>query len=142
MTSLADLSQPNNGAPYTGVIIEESLETKDVLATLNIVSTKVEEVTPEHETPWLTHWTLRTLEMPATDAVATAYIISRALESEHPWYADYKNATTRYIIFKNKIFAVDRTNKAQYDEAKEHGISIGIPPHQVDFAPEASVWER
>ncbi len=38
---------------YKGVIIEESLEDKDVLNKLKIISTKVERVTKEHQTPWL-----------------------------------------------------------------------------------------
>jgi len=38
---------------YKGVIIEESLENKDVLKDIKISSTKVEEVTDEHKTPWI-----------------------------------------------------------------------------------------
>jgi hypothetical protein len=38
---------------YQGVIIEESLENKEVLKKVKIVSTKVEKVTNEHQTPWL-----------------------------------------------------------------------------------------
>lgn len=61
--------------------------------------------------------------------------ISEALESEHPWYADFKNRTTHFIIFKNKIFKIDRKSEQQYDEAKNYGIALGIPPYQVDFSP-------
>ena len=142
MTSLAELSKPNSTEPYGGVIIEESLDNKDVLRTLRILSTKIEQVTSDHRTPWITQWTLRTVEIPAKDAATTAYILSRALEGEHPWYADYKNSTTHYIIFKNKIFTIDRNNKTQYDEAKAYGIAIGIPAHQVDFAPDVVEWKR
>ena len=38
---------------YQGVIIEESLEDKDILKGVRILSTKVELVTKKHETPWL-----------------------------------------------------------------------------------------
>ena len=37
---------------FNGVIIEESLENKDVLQKVKIIKTKVEEVTEEHKTPW------------------------------------------------------------------------------------------
>ena len=36
---------------YKGVIIEESLSDKNILSTLNIVSTEVEEVSEKHATP-------------------------------------------------------------------------------------------
>ena len=48
---------------FTGVIIEESLENKDVLQKLKIIKTKVEEVTEEHKTPWVKQWTLHTVEI-------------------------------------------------------------------------------
>lgn len=42
---------------YSGVIIEESLEDREVLKKVRIVSTKVEAVTKNHATPWLNFWT-------------------------------------------------------------------------------------
>ncbi|MFA6446381.1 MAG: hypothetical protein WCW14_04010, partial [Candidatus Paceibacterota bacterium] len=63
-------------------------------------------------------------------------------ESEHPWYADFKNKKTHYIIFRDKVFKIDRTSKEQYDEVKRYGISLGIPPYQVDFHPEIKEWKR
>jgi len=64
------------------------------------------------------------------------------LDSGHDWYADFKNDTHHYIIFRNKIFFVDKQSKEQYDEAKKYGISLGIPEYQVDFHPEVKEWER
>jgi len=128
---------------YKGVIIEESLENKDILKKdVKILETKVEEVTEEHKTPWIKQWTLHTVEIPENQAKNVAEKISRALDSEHDWYADYKNDTHHYIIFRNKIFFVDQQSKEQYDEAKKYGISLGIPEYQVDFHPEVKEWER
>lgn len=127
---------------YTGVIIEESLSSKDVLSTLKIVSTEVEDVVEDHKTPWLSKWTLHTVEISEDEAESTAKKISEALDSEHQWYADYKNDTTHYIIFRKKVFKIDRQSAEQYDMAKEYGISVGIPVHQVDFHPEIKKWER
>jgi hypothetical protein len=47
-----------------------------------------------------------------------------------------------FIIFKNKVFKIDRTSKEEYDKAKEYGISLGIPSYQVDFHPEVKEWKR
>ena len=129
---------------YQGVIIEESLENKEVLKKIKIISTKVEPITDEHKTPWLSQWTLHTVEIPDNEAKEIAEGISKSLDRNHggSWYADFKNDTHHYIIFRDKIFYIDRKSKEQYDEAKRYGISLGIPEYQVDFHPEVAEWER
>lgn len=127
---------------YRGVIIEESLENKDILKDVNISETKIEEVVEEHKTPWIKQWTLHTVEIPENQAEDVAEKISKALDSKHNWYADLKNDTHHYLIFRDKIFYIDQKSKAQYDEAKRYGISLGIPKYQVDFAPDDKIWER
>lgn len=121
---------------YKGVIIEESLEDKSILKDIRILSTKVEKVTEEHRTPWITQWTLHTVEIPEEKVKGIAEKISKSLDSEHAWYADFKNNTRHYIVFRDKVFFVDRQSKEQYDEAKQFGISLGIPEYQVNFRPE------
>ena len=60
---------------FEGVIIEESLDKKGVLAKVRILETKVEGVTPEHHTPHLKQWTLHTVAVPENKAdVITATI--------------------------------------------------------------------
>ncbi len=120
---------------YQGVIIEESLEDKSVLKEVQILSTKVEQVVEKHKTPWLLQWTLHTVEIPENQADDIAEKISSALEKEHSWYADFKNEKYHYIIFRDKVFKVERGDKAQYDEVVKFGISLGIPEYQLDFSP-------
>ena len=43
---------------FNGVIIEESLENKDVLRKVKILKTDIEPVTEGHKTPWVKQWTL------------------------------------------------------------------------------------
>lgn len=129
---------------YQGVIIEESLGNKNIPKEVKIISTKVEKVTDIHQTPWLSQWTLHTVEIPESEAKAIAEKISNSLDRAHggSWYADFKNDIHHYIIFRNKIFYIDRKSKEEYDEAKRYGISLGIPEYQVDFHPEVEGWER
>ncbi len=130
---------------YHGTVIEESLKDKSVLKNVRILSTKVEKVTERHKTPWLTQWTLHKVEIPEEDVARVAEELSKAIDDTHKgsWYADYKTEKEHYIIFKNKVFHItDRTSKAQYDEAKRYGISLGIPEYQVDFHPEIREWKR
>lgn len=129
---------------FKGVIIEESLEDKSVLQDLKILETKVEEVTEEHKTPWVKRWTLHTVEVPEDRAEEVAEKISRVLDYSHggTWYADLEGDTIQYIIFRNKVFKIDRSSKEQYDEATAYGLTLGIPDYQLDFSPHIQQWER
>ncbi|VVB76181.1 Uncharacterised protein [uncultured archaeon] len=122
-------------ADFVGVIIEESLEDKAVLSKVRIIKTKVEEVVERHKTPWVKRWTLHTVGVSAKKAEEIAEELSNSLDSKHAWYADFKNDTIHYIIFRKKVFCIDRNSKEQYDEAKQYGISLGIPEYQVNFHP-------
>lgn len=128
---------------FTGVIIEESLTDKSVLNDVKIVSTKVEPVTDEHKTPWVKQWTMHDVEIAPEKTSEIAEKISKALDREHNWYADYKTDKEHFVIYRDKVFHItDRSDKAQYDEATKYGISIGIPDYQVDFSPHITQWER
>src|SRR3990167_2791117 len=93
---------------YRGDIIEESLENKEILKELDIVSTRVEKVTDEHQTPWLSRWTLDTIEVKDNEADNLAEKLSEALESKHGWYIDYRNDKYHFVIFKDRVFKLDR----------------------------------
>lgn len=75
---------------YQGVLIEESLSNPKILKGLNISSTKVEQVTKKHKTPWLKQWTLHTIKVPANKMEEVAKAISNVLEASY-WYADFKS---------------------------------------------------
>ncbi len=128
---------------FNGVIIEESLKDKGVLGNVKILSTKVELVTEKHKTPWLKQWTLHRVEILDRKADEIAERLSRAINDQpSSWYADFKNDDIHYIIYPGKIFKINRTSKEEYQAATDYGISLGIPPYQVDFAPNVKQWER
>ena len=128
---------------YKGVVIEESLEDKSVLGEVKILRTKTEKISPEHKTPWLTQWALHTIEVPEEKAEEIAQELSKVLDYSHnSWYADFKNDQFHYIIFKDKVFKIKLDDAEGFKEAKQYGISLGIPDYQVDFAPYDKTWER
>ena len=124
---------------YKGIVIEESLQNLEILKRLKILSTKVEQVIEAHKTPWLKQWTLHTVEIDESDAQNIANKISVSLDSKHDWYADFKNDKYHFIIFRNKVFRVNRNNPEGYKEVKKYGISLGIPDYQLIFSPEIEV---
>lgn len=122
---------------YKGVIIEESLGDKSVLTDVTITDTKVEQVTENHKTPWISKWTLHTVEIPEDKADDFANKMSKSFDTEHPdWYADFNNENYHYIIFANKTFKADLKNPILYKDAKAYGISLGIPEYQLNFTPQ------
>ena len=129
-------------ANFNGVIIEESLEKKDILKKVKILKTKVEQVTEEHKTPWIKQWTLHTVEILENQVDVVAKEVSHSLDSEHSWYADFKNDKFHYIIFRNKVFKVDRSKPEQYNDVTKYGLTLGIPGYQLDFSPHIKEWER
>lgn len=127
---------------YKGVIIEESLEDKEILREVKVLETKVEPVAEKHKTPWIKQWTMHSVEISENKVADIAEKISKVLDSEHNWYADFKNENIHFIIFRDKVFKVNRTSKEQYDEVVKYGISIGIPDYQLDFSPYVKEWNR
>ena len=119
---------------FTGIIIEESLENSEVLKKVKIIKTKVAKVTEKHKTPGIMQWTMHTIEIPEEKADSIAKELCKSLNSKHSWYADFKNDEFHYVIFRNRIFKVDRSKKEQYDEVTRYGISLGIPDYQLDFS--------
>lgn len=119
---------------FKGVIIAESLEKKDVLNNIKIITTKIEKVTPEHKTPYLKKWTLHTVEIPEAQADEIAEELSSSLDSSHgDWYADFNNDYFHYIIFYHKVFKIERSKPEQYKKAVKYGLSLGIPEYQLEF---------
>ena len=127
---------------YKGVIIEESLDNKAVLDKIKIIKTKISPVVEKHKTPWVKQWTMHTAEIPEQDAEKVAEQLSKDLDKEHTWYADFKNENYHFIIYRGKIFKVDLKNPILYKEAKKFGIGLGIPEYQVDFAPNDKIFEE
>jgi len=118
---------------FHGIIIEESLEDKSILKDLKILKTKVEKVTSEHRTPWLSKWTIHTIEIGDKSAMKIAGKISAALSKKHPWYCDYKDDEYHFIIFSKHLFCVKKENTYEYEDVKKYGRKLGIPEHQLDF---------
>lgn len=124
---------------YRGIIIEESLEKQDFVnalartGELQIISQEIEKVTEAHETPWLEQWTCDEVEISEDKIEETVQKLSAAIDTEHigNWYCDFKNADTHYVVFKDKIFKINRKSREDYATMREYALSIGLPEHQL-----------
>ncbi len=118
---------------FKGVVIEESLENKEILNSLKIISTKVEKVTEAHKTPWLKQWTLHTVEIPSGSMDRISDELKNSLEKEHNWFMHFWKEYLLIVIFKDKIFKLPKDDKKTWQPAIAHGISLGIPKYQLNF---------
>lgn len=119
---------------YSGCIIEESLTNKDVLKEFIITRTNVEKVTEESNTPDLDVWTMHIVEITEDKIKSIVPLLSKSIDGSRKnggWYTDLKSDDWHYIIFSGKVFKVDRSSGEQYEQAKEYGMSIGIPEYQL-----------
>lgn len=119
---------------YSGCIIEESLTNKNVLKEFIITRTNVEKVTEESNTPDLDVWTMHIVEIAEDKIESIVPLLSKSIDGSRKnggWYTDLKSDDWHYIIFSGKAFKVDRSNGEQYEQAKEYGMSIGIPEYQL-----------
>lgn len=118
---------------YKGTIIEESLENADALKKCKVLKTDVETVNENHKTPWIKQWTLHRVEISEADAESIAQELSKVIDVSHisSWYADFKNDTDHYIIYRDKVFHIKRKDKAAYEEVRKYGLTLGIPDYQL-----------
>lgn len=126
----------NSVMPFSGILIEESLTSKDCLRLLRVVGRSSEKTTERHQTPWLRQWTMLRFEIDdATDASIVAASIQDCLDAEHAssWYVDFKNDAEHYIVFKDRLFRIDLSKPEQYDAVSMYGFELGMPPDQLDF---------
>lgn len=129
--------ESRNEGHFIGAIIEESLEDRSVLDEVDILKTSIEPVTPNHQTSWADRWTLHEVQIPEDRADAIAQRLSGAIDREHSyaWYADFRNEKIHFVVFRDKVFRVDRSVKEDYLRTVDYGRSLGIPERQLDFTP-------
>lgn len=86
-----------------GVIVEESLKDKSVLKDIKIIKKQTEAVTSKHRTPWLSKWTLLTIEFPEEKIDEICEKLQKCLDNEHEWYIDLKSKKYDITIFNDRI---------------------------------------
>jgi len=88
---------------FKGVIIEESLRDKSVLKEIKIVKTIVEKTTEKHRTPWLSKWTIHSVEISEEKIDEICAKLQKSFDLEHEWYIDLKNNKYEITIFHELI---------------------------------------
>lgn len=104
---------------YKGIIIEESLENRDLLKNAQIIESNLSE-----DGEWNMHTVLVPLE----------YLEKLAKNlKDGTWYAHLWHDRDVVAVFKGKTFRFNFDNKDSWKDVLEYGRSLGIPEEQLDF---------
>ena len=115
---------------WKGYLIEESLDSKDVLSLVNILSTKVEELSDVAEGQpniWHTH------KIEVSNDIVDEFQKTAENCLKEKWYMDISSDDEAIVIFKGKSFRAKKNDREAIDKIKEYGKSLGIPEKQLDF---------
>ncbi|MDP3993085.1 MAG: hypothetical protein Q8Q05_02645 [bacterium] len=104
---------------FVGTIIEESLEDLSILDELRIISSSV---TSDLE------WHIHKVEV-TKDQIEK---LSHSLRIG-PWYMHFWSGSDIIVAFKDKIFHIKHGDRATWKPAVDYGLSLDIPPEQLDF---------
>jgi hypothetical protein len=108
---------------YIGSIVEESLQDNRALNEIRIVDFKISKDSDPDK-----RWHIYTVKVSAHD------INELARNLKPGWYMHFWKDRKILAVFKEKTFLLDYLDKTTWKDAISHGLSIGIPQEQLDFA--------
>ncbi len=109
---------------YKGTIVEESLEDNRILNDLNIIDFRISK----DENP-ADRWHLYTVIVTREEIRKISQYIKYG-----KWYMHFWNGNDVIVVFKDKIFEFKHDKKETWKDAFDHGVALGIPEEQLDFA--------
>ncbi len=118
---------------YKGVIIEESLVESLIIKELNVLQKNIESITEKENTPWLDKWTMYTVSINEKDIDDYTKKLSKLIDTKYcsDWYCDFRNNQYHYVVFKDKVFKLDRTKKEDYINMQNYAMKLGLSNDQL-----------
>jgi len=113
-----------------GLLLLESLSDTNVLDLIHVTKTETWQV-KNAAAYQPTMWTAISFEADESQADAIANAFSRALKQG--WYINASTGTQVYVTFPNRVFKYLKGDIYERQAVKEHGLSLGIPEHQLDW---------
>ncbi|MCG5445563.1 hypothetical protein NIE79_004020 [Micromonospora sp. NIE79] len=78
-------------------------------------------------------WTFLDFEAPDEAADEVAVALAGALVSDQGWYADFEVGDDHVVVFPGRVFRYTKGDRAGRQAAVEHGRTVGVPDHQLDW---------
>lgn len=111
---------------WKGVIIEQSLESKDILRLVRIVKTKTATLEREEEKGEFHFHNVQVGDDNIDRAVAKAKAAIK-----NGWYMHFCKDNTMIVIFRGKSFVHQKGDEKTLDAIRKYGVSIGINSAQL-----------
>ncbi len=104
---------------YKGTIIENSLQSKDILKKVQVLKTWQDD-----------DWILHDVMVEEDQFEELRHSLATG-----PWYMNFwvPRGDDMKVVYKDKIFNINIADTSTWKEALEYGRSIGIPEEQLDF---------
>lgn len=117
-----------------GTLIAESLPVGAELRADGLTMTRLYRQVRTDEVPGQpVTWTVIDFEAHDEQAGALAQSLAGVLGAEGGWYADFTVGSDHVVVFARKVFRYRRGDKAGRAQVTEYGLSVGVPPHQLDW---------
>ena len=115
---------------WKGVIIGESLDDKEILKLVKIVSTRKSFLEAEKKKGRMK---LHSIEV--SDERKAEFVTKAELAVKQGWYLHIVKDDSIVIVFRKKHFEFSKKEKDKMKMAEDYGISIGILPGQMEIMP-------
>ncbi len=113
---------------WKGVIIEESMENKELLNLVKIINTKRTTLEKESE-----KGTLQFHRIELEDEKKDEFVNKAKASLREGWYIHICKDRSMVVIFRNKMFEFTEKQQDTLDQARNYGLSIGIIKEQMPF---------
>lgn len=113
---------------WKGVIIEESLDDKEILKLVKIINTRKSFLEAEKK-----KGTMKFYSIEVTDERKIEFVTKTELAIKQGWYIHIVKDNRTVMIFRKKHFEFSKNEKDKIKMAKDYGISIGILPEQMEI---------
>jgi|TARA_Y100000310_G_scaffold170442_2_gene170624 hypothetical protein len=105
---------------YKGIVIEESLENRGILDSLEVLQ-KPREDTPSDK------WHLYTVRVSHDEIVKLQEVLKQG------WYMHFCKKRDVVVVYRDKVFEINFDDKNTWKDAVEYGRSLGVPAEQLTF---------
>jgi hypothetical protein len=120
----------------TGVLLAESMRVGARLSVpgLQLRCLHREDVSASTTREQPDTWTFIEFEAPSTSCDALSCALASALEEKGGWYADFSVDDDHVVVFAEHVIRYRKGDPDGRAAAQEHGRSVGVPEHQLDWA--------
>jgi hypothetical protein len=120
---------------FRGRLLAESLRLGSDLTVPDLTLTRIgqRDVSSSAADSQPSVWTFVDFELPDHRADELAAQLARTLRPDGGWYADFRSEAEHVVVFAGKAFRYRVGDRDALHEAQEHGRSVGVPEHQLDW---------